>query len=744
MKAIEKAGPSSGQAISVRELWSIFLKRRWIVIATALAVFAAATAVSFLTVPTYTAKGQILIERESNILSFENMLQIEPLGDDYYQTQYKLLESRTLAGNTVDRIKLTENAAFMKEFSKGGLRPGVDAKTDPVIRRRLITWFQAHLAVQPVRRTRLIDLSFGYRDPKLAADALNALIESYVEMNIDRKYQASEQATDFLTAQIKTVTEEIEANERKLQDYGRSKNIVALSDSENSVVNQLGDLNTALTNAQIDRINKETFYNEIKNAGPDYIPSALNTGLIQRLGEDYNRLSREYAKLTETYLPDFPQVQQLKAELDEAKKALEVETKAMVGRAYTDYQSALSRERLTAAEFNKARRAADQLNSNAIQYNSLLIEIRNAKNLLDSLLTRKSEANVSSRLKDFRSSNIWVVDRAEVPLTPSAPHTAKNMALGLMIGLFLGLGLALLYENLDVTIKDSDDVWKYAGVPTLGMVPLFPKDGTGSAGESAEEERPGIGDKAAAIWASTGLGRREPKEGQLASMDLLVQFSPDSSFAEQYRSIRTALLFSMEDSNRRALAVTSPLPQDGKTLTAANLAASLAHAGKRVVIIDADLRKPRLHKVFRLKNLNGLSKYLLTGLAWDDLLRTTPIPTLFVINAGPPPADPLELLGSEKMAALLGQLKKDFDFVLVDTPPVLAVSDALAIGSRLDGMIMVVRRGKTPREALKRAHEKLEAHKIKNVGAVINAVRMQDLDQYHMSSYYGHRERLDG
>ncbi|MGZ5454748.1 MAG: polysaccharide biosynthesis tyrosine autokinase, partial [Candidatus Aminicenantales bacterium] len=452
----------------------------------------------------------------------------------------------------------------------------------------------------------------------------------------------------------------------------------------------------------------------------------------------------EFAKASETYLPDMPRFQQLKAELDSAKKALEDETKAQVNRAYTDYQAALRNEQALAYAFNQQKGTAFQQNSSAIEYNALLTEIQNSKNLLDALMTRKSEADVSSRLKGFRASNIYVVDRAEIPMFPSGPHTAKNMVLGLMVGMFLGLGLALLYENLDVTVKDSEDVRKYAGVPTLGMVPTFPQDRSGRGASPAEEEKGAAGEKGAVVWSSVGEKRFERKGGRGEPMDLFVQFSPDSSFAEQYRSIRTALLFSMEETNRRALAVTSPLPQDGKTATACNLAASLAQAGKRVVIIDADLRKPRLHKVFRIKNLNGLTKYLTTGLAMDDLLRATPIPTLFVINAGPVPPDPLELLGSDKMTALIAQLKKDFDFIIVDTPPCLAVSDALVVGSRLDGAIMVVRRGKTPREALKRAQEKLEAHKIKNLGVVINAVRMRDMDEYHMSSYYGHQKRTDG
>jgi succinoglycan biosynthesis transport protein ExoP len=737
MKTIDKTASTDNQPISIRELWHVFLKRKAIVAAVALTFLVIVTVVSLLTTPKYTAKGRILIEREPNILSFGNMFTIEPFSDDYFQTQYKLLESRALAADTIDRVDLAENANFLRAFLDGA-EPGPDPKNDAVLRRRLVGWFLERLSVQPLRRTRLVDLTFTHTDPQLAADALNAMIESYIEMNVARRYEATEEATDFLTNEIETVQKDIKSKELKLQEYGQSTNILALNSNENTVVETLGDLNRAMTNARIDRINKETFYNEIKAAGPDYIPSALNNPVIQRLGEDYNRVSREYAKSLETFLPDYPQVQSLKAELDTAKKALEDETQDQITRAYTDWQTALSNERQLAAEFNRARGAAFKQSGNAIQYNALLTEIQNAKSLLDTLMKRKSETDVSSRLKGFRTSNIWAVDKAEVPLFPSSPNTARNMAIGLMVGIFVGLGLALLTESLDVSVKNAEDVMKFAGVPTLGMVPAFPKDGAGGPGAGVEERQETLGEKGTVLWSAIGQRRPEAKTRRGEATDLVVQFSPDSSFAEQYRSIRTALLFSMEEKNRRALAITSPLPQEGKTATACNLAASLAQAGKRVVIVDADLRKPRVHKVFRTKNVNGLSKYLTVDLAWDDLLRATPVSGLFLVNAGSAVADPLELFGSEKMTALVAQLKKDFDFILVDTPPVLAVSDALVVGARLDGVVMVVRWGLTPRDALKNAQEKLAAQKIKNLGVVINAVRMKDMDEYHISSYYGH------
>ncbi len=489
MKNYEKPGLPDTPGISLHDLWQVVQKRRGLVLATALTVFAVTALISFLIVPTYTASGQILIEREPNILSFEEVLQIESFNDDYYQTQYKLLLSRALAGDTIDRIKLEQNKDFVKTAIKGGDKRMAEVLANPLSRGKLVDEFLTRLTVRPVRKTRLVQASFNDRSPRLAADILNALFAAYVEMNIRKKYQATEKATDFLAGQIDAVRGEIEANEQKLQEYGKSKNIIALSSSENTVIGKLGELNKALTDAQIDRINKESYYNEIRVATPDYIPDALTNPLIQKLREDYGRLYRDYVKRSETFLPDYPQIQSLKVELDAAKQALEDETQALIKRALTDYQSAYGREQALIGAFNSQKTEAFQLNSNAIQYNSLLIQIQNAKSLLENLMKRKSETDVSSRLKDLRTSNIWIVDKAEIPLKPSSPHRGRNMVLGLLAGLVGGLGLALVLENLDNTVKDSEDVRRLAGLPMLGIVPAFCQNGQlGDYGVTVEEE----------------------------------------------------------------------------------------------------------------------------------------------------------------------------------------------------------------------------------------------------------------
>lgn len=704
--------------------WQVIVKRKWTIIASALTVLAVVTAYSFMVRPVYTAEGTILIEREPNILSFDEMFQIESFNDDYFQTQYKLLQSRALADETIDRLKLYENPKFVGRMKNV---KGKDFKSDSVIRGDLFEAFSARLRVNPVRQTRLVTVSFKDSDPKFAAEVLNTLFNAFIDMNVETKYEATKQASDFLINQIDTIRGEIEENEKKLQAYGAEKNIIALSDKETTVLETLGGFNKALTDAHIDLIQKETYYNEIKSASPDFIPEAINNALIQRLREDYARLSRDYEKKKEIRLPDYPEMKRLKAELEAAKTDLEYQTQSIIRSAYSDYQSALRKFQSLGAAFNKQKEEAIQLNSSAITYNSLKMETDNKKSLLESLLKRQSETGVSARLKGLRTSNVRIVDKASVPAHPSSPKKKLNIALALLIGLFGGLGLAFFFEYLDDSIKGIEDVERISGFPTLGVVPAFGRAGL----------KPGYGEYAESPAAA------RPAKGELKSIELIAYKSPHSSYAENYRTIRTALLLSAPEAHLKTIIVTSPLAREGKSTTLSNLAITLAQAGKQVVIIDADLRNPSQHKIFKIPNQQGLTNYLTGGAKLDAVFKPTDIPHLILANAGPVPPNPMELLGSNPMSEFLDRLKKNVDYILVDTPPLLAVSDAMVLGSMVDRAILVIEGGKTPREALRRSREKLEMHRIKCLGVIINNVRMKESDHYFASHYYKHYGKRD-
>ena len=785
--------------INLRDYWMVLLKRKWTVAAFAIPLFAIVTIYSFVARPSYTAKGTLLIEKGPNILTFEEVFRIETMMDDYYQTQFRLLQSQSLAENVIEKLKLGENAKFAGKLKAG---EGAAAEADEArARSKLVEKFLKKLAVKPIRQTRLVEVQWKDNDPKFAADVVNALFDSFIDMNVELKFETTEQATEFLTNQIAGLQAEIEEKQREMQKYGAEKNIIALSETETTIIETLGELNRALTEAQIDRLRKEAYYNEIKNASPENIPDAMTNLLIQKLREDYARMSREYSKKGDVFKPDYPEMQRLKTELESAKRLLEHETNNFIKTAYSDYQAAFKRERSLSGAYNRQKQEAIQLNSNSIPYNSLKIEIENRKNLLESLIKRESETGVAARLRGLRTSNVRVVDRAQAPLRPSSPRKKLNMLLALMMGLFGGVGLAFLFEHLDSSVKNHEDVEKATvGVATLGVVPAFAQDGfskgygygrggikvkketkngAGGAGGGKKERREdkrekerkesrkrmGLAQRGAMLdlgggssseerkespgaGAGAGEGAREAgakaAEPEIKSIELITYLSPKSNLAESYRTIRTSLLLSSADKKPKVIVVTSALPEEGKSATLSNLAVTLAQAGKNVLILDTDFRKPNQHKIFKIRNVDGLTNYLTSELEIKALIKTTPVAHLFLANVGPVPPNPAELLGSEKMGELLETLKQWFDYILLDSPPVLTVSDAMVLGPKIDGVILVVWGGKTAREALKRAKEKMDQLKVKCLGVVINNINIQQHDYYYMYQYYHYGEGPGG
>lgn len=712
------------QEIDLRKYIDVLFRRRWTIISITMLAVAIALLISFTMRPRYTARGMVMIEKEPNILSFEDIFQIETFRDDYFQTQYKLLQSRSLAERTIDKLNLWGR----EEFS-GKREVSAEEIKNPVFKQKVIDRFLSRLEVKPVRMTRLVEVSFTSYDPALASDCVNALFDAFVDMNIEAKSEATEQASEFLAQQINELKKEISQKEQELQRYGQEKDIVILSDKETTIIEKLGEINRALTEAQIDRVRKESYYNEIKNASPDFIPEAMNNPLIQRLREDYIKLSREYSKMQEKFQPDYPEMQRLKAELDTARDMLKNETESLIKAAYSEYQAALKKEKSLQELFDRQKEEAFKINSSAILYNSLKIEIENRKNLLESLLKRQSETGLTARLKGLRTSNIRIIDRADIPVRPSSPKKLRNLMLALFLGLFGGVGLALGLEYLDNTVKSVEDVERYAGLPALGVVPAFDNDSRAYGYYYSYSSRK-EGEKGKD-------GKEKQKEPRPENIELIVYHAPESALAEAYRSLRTALLLSGPQAHLKKIQVTSPLQGEGKSSTISNLAVSLAQMGRRVLLIDADLRRPRQHRLFNVKNHDGLTNYLALDLPPDKLVKATMVPNLFLVNSGPIPPNPAELLSTEKMSRLLEEMSRRYDFLLIDTPPVLAVTDAQVVGKMVDGLVLVVQAERTPREALRQTRELLDLLKIKTLGVVVNCF---DLDSrgYYYRRYYKH------
>jgi succinoglycan biosynthesis transport protein ExoP len=754
--AAEPSQESKGGLLSqALHYWHVLLNWKWIASLFLIVCVAAATIYSLMLPPVYIASGTVWIEDEPNILPFE---EVQTFGTGTnLQSHARLIRSRTLASETIDKLKLYENPDFVG-------KPKKDAEprdpADPRFRELLVQGFLDNLGVSSGERTRLVDVRFSNRNPKLAADILNALFDSYIEMMVTKRYSASKMASGFLDAQMAELRTEIEDRDREMNKYGSEKDILPLTAAEAPTVTRIAEVNKRLTDATIDRVNKLNRYNQLKAAPLGEIPDAPEGSLIQRLREQYLTLNRQYRTRLATVRPEYPEMQRTKSELDSATEALLNETQSLIRNAYNDYQAALQQEQALRGLLDSQKNEAFRANSSSVVYNSLRIEIENRKSLLEALSKRKSETDVSSRLKGYESLNVWIVDKADYPLSPASPNKRKNVLMGFLIGLAGGIGLALGLEFLNNTVRTSQDVVKSTGLPLMGSIPSFEADASskGPIGEIAQIIRmfsgndEGKGAKEPRKKAQRAAGfleeRTDPTNAAIKSrksfgrIELIAKNEPTSIQAESYRSIRTTLLVSSPPGKIKTILFTSPLAREGKSATVSNLGIMLAEVSRRVVIVDSDLRKPKLARIFGAGAGPGISRYLSSNMDPADLAKPTGIPNLDLIVSGPMPANPIEILTSDRMDGLVTFLKRNYDFTLFDTPPVLAVSDALAMGPMIDAIILIARGGQTPIQAMSQAKLKLDAHKLKCLGVILNGIDIVAQDGYYAKQYY-HYSKTD-
>jgi len=733
--------------VSLMRYLHILLKWKWISLIFFLVVVCAATVFSFLLPRTYTSSGSIWVEEQTNILPFEDVQRLDAISSSP-QSYSQLLLSRALAARVIEKSKLYENPFFAGTPPKGEKLP---SPSDKLFMEQLIEKFQDSLSVKPIERTRLLQVTYTDRDPKFASETLNALFDEYIGMIINQRYETSERATQFLKSQIATVRAEIEEGEKKLSDYGTAKNIVPLAASETPIVARLSDVNKALTDATLNTVNKFDHYNQLKSGSITDVPSGSESGSLQKLRDQYATLSQEYARRLATLRPEYPEMQRLKSEIDSVKEALQAESKKMIDAAYADYQAALNKEQSLKGLLEQLRTEAFKANSSSIMYNSLRIELENKKTLFESLSKRQSETDLSSRLKSYEAANIWIVDRASFPLRPTFPNKVRNILIGFIVGLAGGIGLAFGLEYLNNTVKTSKEVTGATGLPILGVIPSFEAEvnlkgpmaefrritgiisGNSGPKKSQVSRNKGGSDSLASSVVKAGESGKTPSTNII---ELIPAREPQSIQAESYRSIRTTLLVSWPPGKIKAILVTSPLSREGKSSTVANMGITLSQANKRVVIVDADLRKPKQSKIFGHNGGWGLTHYVSSFIDAADLIRPTQFQNLSLISSGPIPVNPIELLTSEKVDALMAFLKRSFDYILLDAPPLLAVSDALALGPIIDGIILVARGGQTPISALKQAKQKIDAHKLRCLGVIINGVNLVEQDGYYAKQYY--------
>jgi len=723
--AVELISPSSrlpAWDLSPREphLYDYLLilrKHQWLILSFLLAVVTIVTIATFRMQSVYVATARIEIDRENaSILPFQAMDPYEYMmdQDNYIETQSKILTSETLALQTIRSSGLGARAEYAspngpsEALTIGSLE---NQKRPPELGA-----FLGSLSVKRVPNSQLLDVSFESTDPQFAARIVNEHIKNFQDQNIRSRYDETTRATTWLRDELDELKIKVQQSEDKRIAYERQNQIWTLDDKSNTTTDRLAEINKALTSAQEDRMNKEALYQFAKSGGIAEVPQLRDNPILQGLIQKRQTAMADYNDALSQYGPKFPKVLRLQTQLKDMDDLIQKEKVNTIEHIETDYNEAREREKLLTQALDQQKAEANAMAERLVEYNIIKREAEANKALYDGLMTKLKEVGISAALQ---SSNIRVVDPAMIPASPSRPAKARNIALAFLVGLVGGIGLALMREYLDNTVKTPDDIETLARLPSLAVVPQF-ADANGNG--NRKRLLPGI--------STNGHDKR---------IELVAQHLPKSQMSEAFRALRTSLLLSQPGRPPQVILVTSALPREGKTTAAANLAVTLAQLGDRTVLVDADLRKPGVGRLLNMGNgkYAGLSSYL-AGVSSLDLV-TVPhpvIPNLAAIPTGPLPPNPADLLSSNKLAEAIAELRTKFKFVVIDSPPVMAATDAVILSVQTDGVLLVVRSGETPKEAFTRTRDLLSSVKCHILGVVLNAVDSGAPDYYYSYRYY--------
>ncbi len=737
--ALEHVGPR-GEARSEAGLfdyWRIVSKHALLIGAVCLSIVLLTGVIVFVEAPVYTATATVLIERNApQVLDIQQIMP-ESFQDEtetgYYKTQYELLKGRTLATAVIKDLALEQSALLRPGNQRFGLISDVVGFVEKPFARfvgasgrqhredigadesGLIDNYLKRLEVSPIRGTRLVAIGFSSPDRKLAARIANAHAVAYIRQGLELRSNTNEEAERFLEAKLTELKKRVERSEGALNAYRRDHGVISLSEKEDVVVEKFDELYKDLTAVEAHRISLEAEEKLIEKRQYDSLPAVLGSELIEHLKENAAKIESEYAEAAEEEKPGFPQLDQLRAKLDEVNTRLRREIENVVDGIQSAFQATVTNENKLNAAIEQQKALVLQQNDIGVQYGILAREVDTNRELYSSVLQRMKQTEVAA---DLRASNIFMVDKAQPPGRPSRPKRLEDLLISAMLGLAVGIGVAFLKESLDDTLKSTQDVERYLHLPKLASLPDL-------------------------------AGTRTLELAQLNSklpQRLLAKLKGDSSkflvawCAESYRTLRNSLMFSRAGGPPRVVLITSALNSEGKTVIAVNTAACFARTGIKVLLIDADLRRPRCHKMLEIDNEVGLSEVLAGHVQPEKAIVMTQVSGLSVLLAGAIPPDPAELLASIKMLETLAQLRSTYDFIIIDSAPAMLVSEVIPLSTMVDGALMVVSSTKTSRDVVMEACSRLHSVGAKIFGVVLNRVNVCNPEFLYANRYFWHYE----
>ncbi|MCI5122971.1 MAG: polysaccharide biosynthesis tyrosine autokinase [Candidatus Electrothrix sp. AR5] len=727
----ETVAPLPDEDIHLRDYLDVIIRRKWVVLLCFLFVFSATTLFTLTSTPLFKGKGTLKASAsQGQVTSFEDTQTNVLKSMEFQQTQVNLLESEQLSIRLIDKLNLLNNPFFNKEIKSGqnektsfasfvhlalsSIRNFIrfsseaDQRLNEEGKNRLLTdeavkKLQDDLKISPVRNSELIELSFESPDPQLSATVVNTAMEEFVQMLMDTNIESSQNTAQFLEKGILAAQIKLEKSEKELNNFSRQAGLVSMDPKLNLIMRQLEELNDALAKARAERIGKESLYQQAISKENQNLPQILRDDLIKNLKAEYSLLAGEYEDLSTTFKPAYPKMQQLQAKINDIKGRLRQEKLFIIESIKNDYEAAKKKQEYLQVKAEQQKQRAIELNDRATQYKILLRETESNKTIYETLLQRAKEieATVGSAV-----TNINIVDRSRVPLYPSSPRVARNLLSGLLLGFFSGISLAFFLEYLDDTIKNPEELIEKFHIPVLGLIP-FDKE---------------------------CVNKRK-------DMALKSYTDPRSPVAESIRTAITSIDLSAAEHPPKTILVTSILPGAGKSSLSTNTALSYLSSGDNCLIIDVDLRKPSLHRVFDAERKGeGLSNVLSGISTLKEVIQKTDYKGLDYISSGPLPPNPAELVASNRMRELLKTVSEHYNHVILDAPPFQGFAEILVLANMVDGLILVTVEGDTPRDGVKHFRRSVLNVNGKILGSIINKTGLQKgYGAYSKYSYYAYQ-----
>lgn len=697
--------------IDLRSYWRT-IRKRWPFVVLSMII---ATVVAFV----YTYRQPKIYESSCHVIIEPMAPQILPGAKDvvelgtgtfwanreFYETQYRIIQSTSVGQRTAEKLGLQYDPDY-----GAVLGPARDMTA-------LGRTVAGQISVKPLKDSRLAVITVTDRKPQRAALIANTIADTYIEYNLDYKLEGARSAMAWLAEQEADLKKQLEDSELKLYEFKKQRNLLAVSldDKQSMLSANLTTVNARLAELKIRRLEMEAKRRMIERARnniaeQETLPELREQPAIRGLRDIFITQSKDYADLTTRYGSEHPRMKALESQMAVTRTTYEKEMDGVLATFEKGYQELVDNEKALRALMAEQQREAIELSKIEVEYKPLQRAAEQNGKMYGLIATRQKEIDITGPMK---TNNVRVLERAIVPGAPVRPKPVQNLLLGLLLGLGTGVALAFAIEALDNTLKTQSDVEQFLGVPVLGLVPVI-----GGAGGEVQQHTAG---------------------DNLRERDLGVFLDPKSVAAECCRSIRTNILFMSPDKPIKTVVITSPSPQEGKTTTAINLAVTMAEAGGRVLLIDTDMRRPRLHRSFSVPNQTGISTVIVGKATLEEAIKRTDVPNLDVLTCGPVPPNPSELIHTDRFAMVLADCGKLYDRVILDSPPTSAVTDPAVLGNLADGVILIVKAGETTRDAAVHARRQLTSAKARMVGVIVNAIDFSNPAygyEYYYRNYY--------